>query len=84
VRFACRVLRPSWALLVVSGVDHGMFEFRTNPDGTRTVTRITDGYLKLLADWIKGTVQGRYGRAENIRLGEPMDAVRSPSARKRQ
>lgn len=49
--------------------DHGMFEFRANPDGSRTVTRITDGYLKLLADWIKGSVQGSYGRAEKIRPG---------------
>jgi hypothetical protein len=49
--------------------DHGMFEFRTNPDGSRTVTRITDGYLKLLADWVKGAVQGRYGQAEKIGPG---------------
>jgi hypothetical protein len=27
---------------------------RTNPDGTRTPTRIADRYLKVLADWIKG------------------------------
>lgn len=47
--------------------DHGMFEFRTEPDGTRVINRITDGYLRLLADWFKGTVQGIYGRAERIR-----------------
>ncbi|WP_298673622.1 alpha/beta hydrolase [uncultured Sphingomonas sp.] len=46
--------------------DHGMVEFRSNPDGTRTYTRITDGYLKLLADWIKGDVHGGYGRAEKL------------------
>ena len=46
--------------------DHGMFEFRTNADGSRSGTRITDGYLKLLGDWIKGTARGPYGRAEHL------------------
>ena len=46
--------------------DHGMFEFTTNADGSRSVTRITDGYLKLLGDWIKGDVRGAYGRAEHL------------------
>ena len=43
--------------------DHGMMEFVANPDGSRKVTRITDGYLRLLGDWIKGRVAGKYGRA---------------------
>jgi pimeloyl-ACP methyl ester carboxylesterase len=47
--------------------DHGMVEFHTNPDGSRTTTRITDGYLRLLADWIKMRLEGPYGRAEKIR-----------------
>jgi len=46
--------------------DHGMFEFTTGPDGERSVTRITDGYLKLLGDWVKGDVRGAYGRAERL------------------
>ncbi len=46
--------------------DHGMFEFRTNADGSRSGTRITDGYLKLLGDWIKGAARGPYGRAEHL------------------
>jgi len=46
--------------------DHGMFEFTTNADGSRDVTRITDGYLKLLGDWIKGRASGAYGRAEKL------------------
>ncbi len=51
----------------VTAAARGLMEFRTNLDGTRTMTRITDGYLKLLADWIKGTVQGSYGHAEKLR-----------------
>ena len=47
--------------------DHGMMEFVSNPDGSRTITRITDGYLRLLGDWIKGHVAGRYGRAQQLK-----------------
>jgi pimeloyl-ACP methyl ester carboxylesterase len=46
--------------------DHGMMEFVTNPDGSRRMTRITDGYLRLLGDWIKGRVAGKYGRGQKI------------------
>jgi len=46
--------------------DHGMFEFTTDAGGERHITRITDGYLKLLGDWMKGEVAGRYGRAEHL------------------
>lgn len=46
--------------------DHGMFEFTTAADGSRKVTRIADGYLKLLGDWIKGDARGVYGRAERL------------------
>lgn len=44
--------------------DHGILEYRTNPDGSRTMTRMADGYLRLLGDWIKGEVHGQYGRAQ--------------------
>jgi hypothetical protein len=46
--------------------DHGMVEFVTNADGSRTVTRITDGYLRLLGDWIQGRACGTYGRAQKL------------------
>ncbi|WP_439568408.1 alpha/beta hydrolase family protein [Sphingopyxis sp.] len=46
--------------------DHGMWEYTTGADGERQVTRITDGYLKLLGDWIKRDVRGAYGRAERL------------------
>lgn len=46
--------------------DHGMWEFTTDADGERHVTRITDGYLKLLGDWIKRDVRGAYGHAERL------------------
>jgi hypothetical protein len=43
-----------------------MVEFVTNADGSRTVTRITDGYLRLLGEWIKERVAGPYGRAQKL------------------
>lgn len=43
-----------------------MIEFVTNPDGSRKITRITDGYLRLLGDWIKGHATGTYGRAQRL------------------
>lgn len=46
--------------------DHGMVEFRTDAEGNRVSTRITDGYLRLLADWIKQEVSGRYGRSRRL------------------
>lgn len=54
---------------VFPDTDHGMFEFSVDADGSRVPTRITDGYLKLVADWIKGDVHGPYGRASALRHG---------------
>jgi pimeloyl-ACP methyl ester carboxylesterase len=47
--------------------DHGMVEFTTLPDGSRKATRITDGYFRLLGDWIKGAANGAYGRGQRLR-----------------
>ena len=43
--------------------DHGIYEFVQAADGGRTVTRISDGYFRLVSDWIKGKVSGPYGNA---------------------
>jgi pimeloyl-ACP methyl ester carboxylesterase len=43
--------------------DHGIVEFTQAPDGARTYTRVTDGYFRLLGDWINGQTSGIYGRA---------------------
>lgn len=53
-------------LYLFPDTDHGMIEFETLPDGSRKVVRITDGYLRLLGDWMKGEVRGRYGRGERL------------------
>jgi uncharacterized protein len=53
-------------LYLFPDTDHGMMEFVTNADGSRRMTRITDGYLRLLGDWVKGRVSGTYGRARKL------------------
>lgn len=54
-------------LYVFPGTDHGMYEFITAADGSRSMTRVTDGYFRLVADWIKAEIQGTYGRAQHVR-----------------
>jgi hypothetical protein len=54
-------------LYLFPDTDHGMVEFTTDADGTRRTTRITDGYVRLLGDWIRGGARGPYGRAERLR-----------------
>lgn len=42
--------------------EHGMWEFAEAPDGSRTVTRITEGYFRLVADYMKDALDPPYGR----------------------
>jgi uncharacterized protein len=51
---------------VFPDTDHGMVEYVTNRDGSRTPTRITDGYLRLLGDWINQRVTDGYGRGQKM------------------
>ncbi len=50
-------------LAVFPDTDHGMMEFTEAPDGTRTYTHITDGYFRLMGDWVKERLSPPYGRA---------------------
>ena len=44
--------------------EHGVFEFETQPDGTRLSTRQPQGYMELMLDFARqGRVQGKYGSA---------------------
>lgn len=51
---------------VFPDTDHGMYDFVEKPDGTRVNTRVTDGYFKLVGDWVKGKTQGDYGRGRPL------------------
>ena len=50
-------------IAVYPHTDHGISTFVATGPGQRKTTGIADGYLRLIADWAKGTVQGRYGEA---------------------
>lgn len=41
-----------------------MNEFLELPDGSRRNTRVTDGYFRLLGDWILGRLAPPYGRSQ--------------------
>jgi dienelactone hydrolase len=53
-------------LYLFPDTDHGMVEFVQAADGSRTVTRITEGYLRLLGDWITGRSSAPYGRGQKL------------------
>lgn len=57
-------------IAVFPSTDHGMVEFETLPDGSRRATRITNGYFRLLGDWILGRKQLPYGAARILAPGE--------------
>jgi hypothetical protein len=46
--------------------DHGILEFEQAADGSRRMTRASDGYFRLLLDWIRDGEAGNgpYGRAQ--------------------
>lgn len=50
-------------LVVFPGTDHGIVEFVDHPDGTRTVTRVAEGYFRMLGDWVKQERHPPYGRS---------------------
>lgn len=59
-----------------------MYEYTVQPDGTREATRITRGYLRLLGDWIRGDVQGPYGRGKRLDGGTPESVPNPPPLHK--
>lgn len=53
---------------VFAAAEHGMYEFETDAQGERLSTRQPDGYLRLMADFIRGApLQPRYGDAVPVR-----------------
>src|SRR5260370_40018384 len=61
--------------------DHGICEYETKPDGTRTSTRNADGYFTMMRDFIRlGSVGKHYGTSVPIR----QSPVRSSAAPQKQ
>ena len=51
-------------VVVFPDTDHGIRHFTTAADGTRTSGDFAEGYLRMLADWAKGTWAPPYGTAD--------------------
>ena len=51
---------------IFPNTDHGILEFTQDQNGTRSYTRFADGYYRLVADGIRGSVRGSYGRARKL------------------
>lgn len=52
---------------IFPGTDHMMWEFTQAPDGKRTYTRFTEGYYRLVIDWIHGRYSPPYGTVNYMR-----------------
>ncbi|MGY0559742.1 alpha/beta hydrolase family protein [Luteimonas sp. A277] len=64
-------------LAVFPDTDHGIYEF-VEQDGSRTMLRHPDGYLRLLAQWAAGSgLHGNYGSAQ-LEPARPRSAGPAP------
>ena len=50
-------------VVVFPQADHGIVEFTTAPDGSRTPTRFADGFFRLMGDWMRCRYHPPYGTA---------------------
>jgi dipeptidyl aminopeptidase/acylaminoacyl peptidase len=53
-------------IYVFPDTDHGMWEYSQGPDRTRELTRVTDSYYDLLADWANGTLKTSYSSSTQL------------------
>ena len=53
------------SIFLFPDTDHGMWEYDQLDDGTRRLTRITDRYYDLLADWALGRVEPAYASSNS-------------------
>ncbi|MEN0037921.1 MAG: alpha/beta hydrolase [Cellvibrio sp.] len=44
---------PKLQVYIFPNTDHGMYEYTEMSDGSRHITRVTDGYFRLVAEWIQ-------------------------------
>ncbi|HTA40295.1 MAG TPA: alpha/beta hydrolase [Candidatus Acidoferrales bacterium] len=71
------------SIVVFPNTDHGIITFHVGPSGARTSDgNLADGYLRLLADFAKGTLSGPYGDAEWVAgASRPPSRERAPRQR---
>ncbi|MDC6170502.1 alpha/beta hydrolase family protein [Paucibacter sp. XJ19-41] len=53
-------------LYLFPDTDHGMWEFTQATDGSRRYTQVTEGYYRLIGDWVMGRRSAPYGRGQQL------------------
>lgn len=57
---------PKLQVYVFPNTDHGMYEYAEMSDGTRHFTRVTNGYFRLVAEWIQENKKPFTGKAFSL------------------
>jgi pimeloyl-ACP methyl ester carboxylesterase len=52
------------SMYVFPDTEHGMWNYEQAADFSRKHTRVAPGFYDLMADWAKGNLDGKYGKAE--------------------
>ncbi|MBO9574865.1 MAG: alpha/beta fold hydrolase [Sphingobium sp.] len=61
-----KALGKPFDVYVFPGTDHGMYEFVERKSGERVNTRVTDGYFRLIGDWVLGLRRASYGNSHTL------------------
>lgn len=54
-------------MVVFPETEHGMWNYEQAPDFSRKHTRVAAGFYDLMADWAKGSMNGKYGNSRLLR-----------------
>jgi pimeloyl-ACP methyl ester carboxylesterase len=54
-------------MVVFPEAEHGMWNYEQAPDFSRKHTRVAAGFYDLMADWAKGSINGKYGNSRSLR-----------------
>jgi pimeloyl-ACP methyl ester carboxylesterase len=59
---ALKEINKQLDVYIFPNTDHGMYEYRQLPDGSRQNLRVTDGYFKLITEWVHQKKQLNSGK----------------------
>lgn len=57
---------PKLQVYIFPNTDHGMYEYNEMSDGSRQFTRVTNGYFRLVAEWIQENKKPFIGKAVSL------------------
>lgn len=73
---------PNVTVVEFPQTDHGILKFETGPDGERVETRVSDGYFRMLVDWIRDghLATTPYGDAQLLAPAASVDPPAPPTS----